>query len=59
MNKSLKVRKQKSLDRARVRQLLAKKQLRVEQVCLAANLPGLRNSPLILPKLDLLDSETD
>jgi len=59
MNKSLKLRKQKSLNRARVKRLLAEGRLRVEQVSLAANCPSLRKSRLILPKLDFLVPETD
>jgi hypothetical protein len=59
MRKSLKVRKQKSLDRARVKRLLAEGRLRIEHVSLAASSPAMRKSPLILPKIDFPDYEMD
>jgi hypothetical protein len=56
MDESLRIRKQKMLDRMRVRQLLAEGKLRPEQVCLAASaqVSELRQ-PLVLPKLDDAD----
>jgi len=58
MEKSLQVRKQKALARARHRRLFAQGKLRLEDVCLAASAHSQMNeSPLILRRVKLPEDE--
>ena len=55
----MKLRRQKSLDRARVKRLVARGRLPVAQVSLAAACPSLRKSPLIVRKVILSEYDMD
>lgn len=55
MEKSLQMRKQKALARARDRRRLAQGKLRPEEICLAGNV--CRKSPLILRRIKISDHE--
>ncbi len=58
MEKSLQLRKQKALDRARVRRRLARGELRLDQISMAAKAESCRReSPLILRRVKLAEYE--
>ena len=57
MKRSLQLRKQKALQRARVKRLLADGRLRPDQISLAATSASPRQSALIVRKVILSDFE--
>jgi hypothetical protein len=57
MERSLKLRRQKSLDRASVKRLIARGRLHPQQICLAATTDSPKKSPLILPRLGLSEQD--
>ena len=57
MEKSLRVRKEKSLARRSLKRRLASGKVRLEQVSIAAALQAGRKSPLILRRVKLPDHE--